>query len=115
MRRTVILPLSIALAALAGCRDNAGQPMPQPPQATAVPTIAPAALPAEVAAFVTRREQCDHFRGEDPYDKERGRFIAEQLAKSCVGIDTALGRLRRRYGANQQVVAALSNFENKIE
>ena len=115
MQRSVILPLSIALAALAGCRDNAGQPLSQPPQATSEPTSTPVALPAEVVAFVARRERCDHFRSEDPYDEERGRFIADQLAKDCGGTDAALGRLRRRYEVNQQVVEALSDFEDKIE
>ena len=112
MRRTVILPLSIALGALSGCRDNADQPPPQPQQMSAVPT---SALPAEVAAFVARRERCDHFRGEDPYDKERGRFIAEQLAKACGGTDAALARLRRRYVENQRVIETLSDFEDQIE
>ena len=34
-------------------------------------------LTGEVEKFKKRRELCDHFRGEDPYDEERRRFLEE--------------------------------------
>jgi hypothetical protein len=34
------------------------------------------AVPADVAKFKDRRDLCDHFRGEEPYDEERRAFLA---------------------------------------
>ncbi|MDO8651015.1 MAG: hypothetical protein Q7R66_02360 [Undibacterium sp.] len=32
---------------------------------------APSVFPKDVSVFLAERESCDHFRGEDGYDKER--------------------------------------------
>lgn len=87
-----------------------------PVEATAIPA-APAASPqpADVAAFVERRELCDHFRGEEPYDAERREFIGKNIAALCPGSDAALAALRRKYAGNRQVTDRLSRFELRIE
>lgn len=73
------------------------------------------ALPREVVEFVERRDRCDHFRGEEPYDADRAREIAAALTKSCRGTDAELARLKARYAGAPEVVAALAGYEDRIE
>ncbi|WP_188578182.1 hypothetical protein [Azorhizobium oxalatiphilum] len=91
---------------------------------SALPTSAPAqgltgaelaALPADVRAFIKRRDGCDHFRGEEPTDPERAKEINTQLKKLCTGTDAQLARLRLSYATNRAVMRALAPYERKIE
>jgi hypothetical protein len=76
---------------------------------------ATAALPADVLRFQAQREQCDHFRGEEPYDAQRAKFLAAALARTCTGTDKALAALRERYRQNPAALAALQDFEDTVE
>lgn len=78
------------------------------------PDAAPG-LPADVAAFKERRDLCDHFRGEDPYDDERRRFLAERLEKYCPGTDRELAALKAKYRDRDAVQKALAEYEESIE
>lgn len=73
------------------------------------------ALPAEVIAFRTRRDTCDHVRGEDGYDAARAAFLAGEAARTCTGTDAALRTLRQRYADRPAVVTALSEYEDAVE
>ena len=57
---------------------------------------ATARLPADVAKFKERRDICDHFRGEEPYDAERRKFLEENLNKYCTGTDKELASLKAK-------------------
>lgn len=83
--------------------------------AAAQPAPAPASLPADVRAFMSRRDRCDHFRGEEATDAERTAEIAAQLATACTGTDQALARLRRTYAGNPAVLRALAGYERQVE
>jgi hypothetical protein len=72
-------------------------------------------LPAEVAAFVERRDQCDHFRGEESYDQQRAAELRSWLAQTCKGTDAELARLRARYAGDHGVSEKLSAYEAKVE
>ncbi len=72
-------------------------------------------LPRDVVAFKERRDLCDHFRGEDAYDEERGKFLAEGMKKSCTGTDKELAALKSKYSHNDVVLRALADYEEKIE
>ena len=74
-----------------------------------------AALPPAVIAFQQQRDACDHFRGEEPSDKQRAAFLKAQLAKTCTGSDKALAALRKRFGKHPQASAALKDYEDRIE
>jgi hypothetical protein len=91
-------PFAIALAACA---------LPAPTSART--------LPADVAAFVQRRDACDHFRGEEPYDAARAAELRTKLAQTCKGTDKQLAALRRKYAANRRVMSRLSRYEDRIE
>ena len=74
-----------------------------------------AALPPAIAAFQKQRDACDHFRGEEPYDKQRTAFLKAQLAKTCKGSDRALAKLRQRFAKHPDALAALKGYEDRIE
>lgn len=73
------------------------------------------ALPADVIKFKQRRDICDHWRGEEPYDKERAKAIEEGCESSCPGSDKALALLKEKYKNNKAVLKALEGYEDKIE
>jgi hypothetical protein len=77
--------------------------------------VTASAIPADVTAFVEKREGCDHFRGEEAYDEERGRFIRENLEKLCTGTDATLAALKAKYAKRAEVMQKLSEFEITIE
>jgi len=72
-------------------------------------------LPTDVLKFKERRDLCDHCRGEEPYDKERRKFLEENLKKYCTGTDRELPSLKTKYKNNEAVLKALADYEVKIE
>jgi len=79
----------------------------------AADTVRP--LPPDVVAFVERRQACDHFRGEEPYDAERRAFLDGQVRALCQEMDAELARLRAVYKSRADVVEQLQMFEEGIE
>jgi hypothetical protein len=70
--------------------------------AAALLLLAPAARaawsPPDIAAYVERREACNHWGGEEPYDKARLAEINRAVAKlNCGALDTDEKALLRRY------------------
>lgn len=72
-------------------------------------------LPPDVARFVERRDGCDHFRGEEPYDEERRKFLHKRMLELCVGTDRQLADLKKKYGDNRAVMTKLNDYEPQIE
>ena len=79
------------------------------------PLPAQSTLPADAAHFVEQRDSCDHFRGEEAYDAERGKFLEEQLRKLCTGTDKKLKALKAKYRKNPGVLSKLNEYEPRIE
>lgn len=77
--------------------------------------IAANELPEEVKQFQNTRDLCDHFRGEDGYDKERQQFLLEQMKTHCTGSDGKLKQLRLKYDKNQAILDALKKYQDRIE
>lgn len=71
--------------------------------------------PSDVARFIERRDGCDHFRGEEPYDEERRKFLNQKLIELCPGTDKALARLKDKYRKNKKIMAVLNEYEPQIE
>ncbi|MBQ0958979.1 hypothetical protein KAK06_08405 [Ideonella sp. 4Y11] len=74
-----------------------------------------AALPDDVRDFVARRDQCDHFRGEETDNEKRQAFLDEQLKKYCTGTDAQLAQLKKKYAGQSAATKALSRFDPRIE
>ena len=72
-------------------------------------------LPKEVASFIEKRDLCDHFRGEPPYDEERRIFLHKNMIELCTGSDQDLANLKAKYRDNPTVLKKLSIYEEDIE
>lgn len=72
-------------------------------------------LPDDVASFKQRRDLCDHFRGEEPYDEQRKKFLERSIMKYCTGTDKELASLKRKYQNRAAVMRVLERYETKIE
>ncbi|AGB75085.1 hypothetical protein RTCIAT899_PC06465 (plasmid) [Rhizobium tropici CIAT 899] len=88
--------------------------LPASSRAESVPSTG-LSLPAEVEAFIIRRNDCDHFRGEASPDASRQAQIDRELRRLCTGTDVALARLLKRYAKNAKVQGALADYERNIE
>jgi hypothetical protein len=67
-----------------------------------------AGLPKDAAAMVERRASCNHWQGEEPYDKARGREIDRALTRfGCDFIARDEEKLRARYADKPAIIKAL--------
>jgi len=87
--------------------------VPTPLLANAPPPFPP--FPQEVSEFEKRRELCDHFRGEEAYDEERGQEILAAHKKYCTGTDVELARLKQKYKNETYIMDLLKKYEEQIE
>ncbi len=71
--------------------------------------------PFDVEEFIDRREICDHFRGEEPYDADRAKFLAAQIKETCSGTDKELRELKQKYKNDDKIMQILNRFEEEIE
>ena len=71
--------------------------------------------PADIVLFEERRTKCDHFRGEEPYDNDRARFLMEQLSKYCTGTDAELSKLKAKYARDPELMKSLNAYDERIE
>lgn len=80
-----------------------------------VPPLYGGELPADAAAFVRRREECEHFLGEEPYDAARKEYLDKAVRESCGGGNRQLRALRAKYRSDAPVLYALSGYEELAE
>lgn len=74
----------------------------------AVTLAAAPALPADVRGLSDNVEACIHFAGEEPYDAERGKFLAEQIEQTCTPAKRDLPRLKAKYANDPAASAAIA-------
>ena len=72
-------------------------------------------FPVKVELFIERQDQCDHFRGEEPYDQERREFLRQRTLEFCVGTDKQLAELKQKYRSNKAIMEKLNQYESQIE
>lgn len=72
-------------------------------------------MPTDVARFIEKRDGCDHFRGEEPYDAERREFLLKNMNKLCKGTDRQLARLKKKYAQQPAIMEKLSDYDEQIE
>jgi hypothetical protein len=58
---------------------------------------------------------CDHFRGEEPYDADRAKFLSDRIEETCRGTDEELRKLKQKYTDCDKIIELLSRFEVVIE
>ncbi|MBV9548943.1 MAG: hypothetical protein JO256_04645 [Alphaproteobacteria bacterium] len=55
-------------------------------------------MPSDISAYVTRRKGCNHWSGEEPYDKARAAQISRAVTKlNCRVLDAEEKTLLHRY------------------
>ena len=74
-----------------------------------------AIFPKEVSAFILRRDDCDHFRGEEAKDDQRASELKAAMEKSCKGTDAELSGLKMKYETDKRVMQKLKSYEDDIE
>lgn len=72
-------------------------------------------LPADVRAFLEQREQCDHWRSEEPYNRERRLEIEQKACRTCQGTDARLAALRAKYLRDGTVMSRLKDLDAAVE
>ncbi|MDB6141996.1 MAG: hypothetical protein JWP80_1040 [Pseudomonas sp.] len=75
------------------------------------------AVPADLIAFVDKRDACDHLRGElpDPEEQEQLEAVINDVNQQCKGTDAALQKLKKKYAENASVLQVLNRYEMNIE
>ncbi len=71
--------------------------------------------PRDVRVFVNRHDACQHFRGEEPYDKERRQFLEKSINETCTGNDSQLRKLRSSYAGDAEITQVLGEFDFNTE
>lgn len=71
--------------------------------------------PREVRAFADRYDACQHFRGEEPYDDERRRFLEKSMDETCKGNDKQLRKLRSAFAGDAEMTRVLNEFDVNAE
>jgi len=73
------------------------------------------ALPGDIRAFIKRRDNCDHFRGETASVEDRQAEIDRQLDRLCRGSDADVAHLKRKYIGKKTVLKILGTYDPVIE
>ena len=64
--------------------------------------------PKDVESFISRRASCDHFLGEEPYDRERAAELDRVITElRCAALARDEEKLRRAYRENRGVLQLL--------
>ncbi|WP_439449549.1 hypothetical protein [Stenotrophomonas sp. ATs4] len=72
-------------------------------------------MPADVQAFLTRENTCQHFAGEEPYDDERRRELEEAGAKYCEGREKIFTDLIARHRGDCAIRNALIGVNGRYD
>lgn len=72
-------------------------------------------LPKDVAAYIERRNECEHFIGEEPYDEARRKYLTRVIRETCTGSNRDLAALRAKYRSRPEVLEALADFYDLAE
>lgn len=68
-----------------------------------------AAAPRPVRAFIERRQGCNHWAGEEPYDADRRREIEAAIrGLRCTAIEADARAIRRRYSGQSDILRLLA-------
>lgn len=79
--------------------------------AVADPAAALAAMPRDVRTLIERRGSCNHWAGEEAYDRNRAREIAAALKSDrCDRIDRDEQAIRRRYARRPGILALIEEM-----
>lgn len=91
---TMLTGLLMMLQATAPLNTAVDAPLPEVPKA--------------VADFIARRMECEHWAGEEPYDRKRRAEINRNLRSlRCSSVKREEASLRRKYPKRPEIIRAL--------
>ena len=65
-------------------------------------------MPKDVVALIERIAECNHWGGEEPYDKERAEQIRKAVKKAgCGSLDSQEQSIEQKYKRNKKVLEAI--------
>ena len=99
------------LCAIVFCACGATPPPADKPQASESARPPGAPIPEEVTKLAERWQMCWHFAGEEPYDAERSKQIADGEHEWCPGNEVERDRLRVKWKDDPAVQAALHKLD----
>jgi hypothetical protein len=71
--------------------------------------------PEDVAVFIERMVECNHWGGEEPYDNERAEQIRTAVEKArCGSLDSEEQALERKYKGNRKVLDAIGKAKELV-
>ena len=72
-------------------------------------------MPEDVASFVSRVADCNHWGGEEPYNKERYEFIKNAVEKlHCGELEADEKNLRNKYQNNPDILDTIKKSKNIV-
>ena len=67
----------------------------------------------EVASFIEKTAECNHFGSEEPYDKQRAQELKKAVEKAgCNKLETKEKILRDKYKDDKKVLTIIENAKN---
>ena len=102
--------LALGGLALATLACSAGESRP-----AAASAASSTAAGNDLRIFIARREQCDHFRGEETSSTKRQAELDLKLKEFCAGTDAQLAALKKKYRNDKNVSKTLAGFDARIE
>lgn len=64
--------------------------------------------PKDVSEFKDRKKLCEHFAGEEPYDKARAAEIYTKMTElRCGDLDKDIQKLKKKYGEHSKHLKGL--------
>jgi hypothetical protein len=70
-------------------------------------------MPEDVASWIPRMVECQHFGGEDPYDKARAEYLRKAIEEAgCAGLPEKEAFLRHKYINNPGVLNAIQKAKD---
>ena len=69
-------------------------------------------LPKDVANYLDRKTECDHWEGEEPYDAARSDYLAQaRHTNRCDDLVKDQKRLKAKYKKNSEILDALNSIK----
>lgn len=66
-------------------------------------------MPPDAASFISRAVECNHWGGEEPYDKARAKEIKQAVDRlKCERLDADEQTLRRKYRGKPDIIKAMT-------
>ena len=97
---------------LVACSAPAAPPAPVTPEPSrkTPPVVEPKADRAEATEVIKLMERCLHYAGEEPYDEQRAKQIAEGMEQSCGPALKRAPAVQAELAANPGSASALVDF-----